>query len=342
MKPNKQKYQQPVYSDSELIEAYKKCGTQTRAGEELGVSQTTVYRALKRNGMLGKAVCVYCGKQFVAKNTKAKYCSRKCKDTAFRIAHNIPCNPNIEPFHKICKACGKSFDSFRERDVTCSAECAHTYRYAVRHAEPKNKTMVWVNEKHSQYFEYISHSQGRIRLRCKCCGNVIERANSTVRLKNINCEYCEEAKQLQVARKRVVGLLNSLIELKTQKKCEYCGDDFYSRYHEQKYCSEKCKRKSKRRKSSYRGRCRNYGVYYDPTVTREKVISRDNGVCQICGKVCDENDLRWGTLGPDFPTLDHVVPLAKGGTHTWGNVQCACASCNSDKRDLLEYASWAM
>jgi 5-methylcytosine-specific restriction endonuclease McrA len=29
--------------------------------------------------------------------------------------------------------------------------------------------------------------------------------------------------------------------------------------------------------------------------------------------------------------LDHIVPLAKGGTHTWNNVQCTCRRCNAGK-----------
>ena len=331
------KYHLNVYTDAELIEAYEKYGSQTLAGEKLGVSQTTVYRALKRNGMTGKAFCAHCGKQFAAKSTKAKYCSKKCKDIAFRSQHGIPCNTSIEPYHKICKVCGKPFDSFRERDVTCSAECAYKYR----HPEPKNPTratMERVNKKHGQHFEYVSHNSKRIRLKCKCYGNVIERASSTVRQKNINCEYCKEQNELSEARRKMLHFLTALADSKTPKQCICCGKEFLSQYHDKKYCSAKCKRKSKGRKNSYRSRCRNYGVYYDPSVTRAKVIIRDNGICQICGKVCDENDLRWGSLGPDFPTLDHIIPLAKGGTHTWGNVQCACAICNSDKRDLLGYA----
>lgn len=32
-------------------------------------------------------------------------------------------------------------------------------------------------------------------------------------------------------------------------------------------------------------------------------------------------------------TLDHFVPLSKGGTNTLGNLRLACAKCNNDKRD---------
>lgn len=43
------------------------------------------------------------------------------------------------------------------------------------------------------------------------------------------------------------------------------------------------------------------------------------------------NDKRWGDYGPDYPTIDHIVPLSKGGPHLWSNVQVACAECNIAK-----------
>jgi 5-methylcytosine-specific restriction endonuclease McrA len=36
-----------------------------------------------------------------------------------------------------------------------------------------------------------------------------------------------------------------------------------------------------------------------------------------------------------FATLDHVVPLARGGAHTPGNLVAACLRCNRLKGDLL-------
>jgi hypothetical protein len=35
------------------------------------------------------------------------------------------------------------------------------------------------------------------------------------------------------------------------------------------------------------------------------------------------------------PTLDHVVPLSKGGLHVIGNAVCSCRSCNSRKNNRL-------
>jgi 5-methylcytosine-specific restriction endonuclease McrA len=34
---------------------------------------------------------------------------------------------------------------------------------------------------------------------------------------------------------------------------------------------------------------------------------------------------------PLAPTLDHIVPLARGGHHTRDNTQCAHFSCNTRK-----------
>ena len=150
-------------------------------------------------------------------------------------------------------------------------------------------------------------------------------------------------KEKEKAINNTIRIIWAIAEKKKDKYCAECGSVFHSEYPNKIYCSDKCKRKHRdrlRRKgkknNSIRHRCRKYGVYYDPAVTREKVIERDNGICQICGKVCDPFDLRWGFSGPNFPTLDHIIALANGGNHTWDNVQCACGECNSYKRDLTE------
>lgn len=34
-------------------------------------------------------------------------------------------------------------------------------------------------------------------------------------------------------------------------------------------------------------------------------------------------------------TIDHIIPLSKGGTHTYNNVQLAHYICNSKKSDKI-------
>jgi 5-methylcytosine-specific restriction endonuclease McrA len=37
----------------------------------------------------------------------------------------------------------------------------------------------------------------------------------------------------------------------------------------------------------------------------------------------------------DMATVDHIVPLSKGGLHVEDNVQLACMACNASKSDTL-------
>lgn len=48
------------------------------------------------------------------------------------------------------------------------------------------------------------------------------------------------------------------------------------------------------------------------------------GVCHYCGR----------HVGAAALTLDHVVPVARGGMSTRGNVVPACAACNAEKKYL--------
>ena len=57
--------------------------------------------------------------------------------------------------------------------------------------------------------------------------------------------------------------------------------------------------------------------------SRSNVYLRDNGTCQYCGHKVERK----------LSTLDHVLPVSKGGKTTWENTVTACAPCNADKAD---------
>lgn len=56
-------------------------------------------------------------------------------------------------------------------------------------------------------------------------------------------------------------------------------------------------------------------------LSRKNILRRDGHRCQYCGR----SDL---TL-----TIDHVVPVSRGGEETWENLVCACVRCNNKKGD---------
>ena len=57
--------------------------------------------------------------------------------------------------------------------------------------------------------------------------------------------------------------------------------------------------------------------------SRTNVYLRDNCQCQYCGTSIDRKEA----------TLDHVLPVSKGGKSTWENCTTACAPCNASKSD---------
>ncbi len=68
------------------------------------------------------------------------------------------------------------------------------------------------------------------------------------------------------------------------------------------------------------------------------VAKRENYLCHICGGRVDEADFTRTSsgafvVGPRYPTVDHVVPKSKGGTHHWKNLKLAHHQCNSHKSD---------
>lgn len=65
-------------------------------------------------------------------------------------------------------------------------------------------------------------------------------------------------------------------------------------------------------------------IWKIPPVNRREVLKRDNHSCQYCGS-------------NKHLTLDHVIPVSKGGQHKWDNVVTACEPCNQRKRDRTPF-----
>lgn len=57
---------------------------------------------------------------------------------------------------------------------------------------------------------------------------------------------------------------------------------------------------------------------------------RDGWTCQLCHEPIDRA-IAWPH--PKSPSIDHIIPLSRGGAHALSNVQSAHLGCNSSKRD---------
>ena len=56
-------------------------------------------------------------------------------------------------------------------------------------------------------------------------------------------------------------------------------------------------------------------------LTKHRLFVRDRHVCAYCGGLFAESEL----------TVEHIIPVSRGGTQTWTNVVTACRSCNTRK-----------
>lgn len=73
--------------------------------------------------------------------------------------------------------------------------------------------------------------------------------------------------------------------------------------------------------------------------TCERLWAKQQGRCAVCGgamtKQVRDRDTRQKSravaMTPNFWTVDHIVPLSKGGSCDESNLQLACGSCNRKK-----------
>jgi len=61
---------------------------------------------------------------------------------------------------------------------------------------------------------------------------------------------------------------------------------------------------------------------------RKAVWERDQNRCRYCGWLCIP--MNQGSH-PDLRTIDHIIPVHRGGTYELDNLVVACCSCNTIK-----------
>ena len=61
-------------------------------------------------------------------------------------------------------------------------------------------------------------------------------------------------------------------------------------------------------------------------VDRLVVFARDKWRCAMCGVKTIKEPYQ-----PRSAELDHIIPLSKGGLHSYANTQCSCRKCNGAK-----------
>jgi 5-methylcytosine-specific restriction endonuclease McrA len=108
--------------------------------------------------------------------------------------------------------------------------------------------------------------------------------------------------------------------------CVQCSGAFDSPRSWQRFCSTGCAdRWHRRHDASHRQHKR-----LNTPALRRRILERDGWICYLCLRAIDE-----AAVAPDplSGTIDHVVPLSRGGAHIDANLRATHLACNVDKGD---------
>lgn len=225
---------------------------------------------------------------------------------------------------------------------------------------------IMFNNEYKNIYEYIERKYNSDVfdedvhiIKCLKCGKINKWKGKTLHNKKFSCNHLtkEKIKQRRLEKEikqtlselrkeiKTIENRNELFEkeLSKIKECEYCGKIFYAKDYNW-YCNGICKATMKKEKQKTYKRLREAKAKKNGkiewNISLEKLMQRDDNICKICGRQVDIEDYYYTNegyfiAGNNYPSIDHIIPLAKGGTHTWDNIQLAHRHCNTIKNDKI-------
>jgi 5-methylcytosine-specific restriction endonuclease McrA len=157
---------------------------------------------------------------------------------------------------------------------------------------------------------------------------------------NVPCTGC--GKLMWPKDLAAVPLCNPCRRVRLRRPCDGCGAPITKPRHPDytfEYCSRDCYRaakteppevrKAKQRARNAQKRARREYLLRDAEhIDHDAVFARDGFKCQICG---GRLAMKQTYPHPKSPSLDHIIPLSRGGAHDLANVQAAHLVCNQRK-----------
>jgi 5-methylcytosine-specific restriction endonuclease McrA len=240
-----------------------------------------------------------------------KYCSRLC---AVRLRRG---NKPKQLWPLTCSICEAGFESLFEGAMYCSGRC---------------KTVGWKRANPDRARELRNREKPRLCAYftgyCGDCGCALGGRKAVRR-----CAPCTRQAGLRVRLEACLAM--NIAQHKARGKvirCDGCERDYCPLYGVKLAAScpacEADLRRDRKRAARDRRDSRIKSAERETVVAR-KVFDRDGWMCRLCG-VATPKELR-GTYEHNAPEMDHVVPVARGGAHTYANTQCLCRSCNGWK-----------
>lgn len=192
------------------------------------------------------------------------------------------------------------------------------------HREPRCKTCRKALNTEAKRKRY---NRSVISFDCLFCGRRVSR---TVGDRG-RCRFCSRSCK---DKQRKADLKATTLAAKPMdRRCVWCGSTLaQSMRSDAMFCSADCNSKAHRTMRNWRrrqGKNAPLRPRHDPLPSFIDIAERDGWRCGICRKPVNRR-LNWPDLKAG--SLDHIVPLATGGTSTVVNLQLSHLGCNLSKR----------
>lgn len=115
--------------------------------------------------------------------------------------------------------------------------------------------------------------------------------------------------------------------------CLICGKDLKRGSYKIRFCSIECQKKAQNPRWSSYWHIRRSKYSKGDIIDKNLIYERDSWICHICGDVINPS---FKHPNPFSASLDHIIPLSKGGKHEFSNVKAAHLTCNCRKSDKLK------
>lgn len=151
---------------------------------------------------------------------------------------------------------------------------------------------------------------------CEHCGAAFEQATGRGRPRRFCSGPCKERARYEATAR------HGLTEV---RNCDRCGRTFdrMQRPRATRFCSDACMH----RHNEERREALELAAFVED-VPLQFLVERDGGRCRLCGEPVALEEQVPHLLAP---TVDHIVPLSRGGMHSKANTQLAHFACNARK-----------
>ena len=299
--------------------------------------------------------CAQCGTEFTSRQPNAKYCTSKCRDRAKYLRTKNSPTPRTQ---KQCAGCDKTFTPHHPLAAYCTKKCQKT-------AEARRRR------------QQKSPNRGTASKTCAICNTTFTPNTPATKYCSSTCRKeakrkadkefmrtwrAENPERNAERRKREDPQLRKQRTLRWREQHPDQAKAQAKAYRQAHRASETARMhrwlEDPANKERHRMRMKQWAVRnpgkvaayrvrraqaeLEGSATRELINAKweaSDKTCCLCGTQIDD------TLSSPHPmsfTLEHLTPIARGGTHNLNNIDFSHRACNNKKgtKTLDEYREW--